>query len=228
MKQFKLEDLLDDSSSELTGEEIKSNQSMDDIMIDRMNEYLEQEPEIPDYIINDPEVVGYPDEYMQDEIYQWVYSSLHGFGSIKDVGCGRGDFGNYLKNQTWPNSFDYIGIDRTKLIIDAGMKKYPELNLICNDWMNIIDATDYTVCIGSLNHDDGSDRYDRFWSVFDHSRQTTNKKIIFVFSTEPEEGFVHYELNRILHGIPEGYPFDIDCSRYKGICKLVFYCQKFQ
>jgi hypothetical protein len=51
--------------------------------------------EIPDYILNDPQQVGYPDKEMQDEIYGWVmeWLSFQPHTSlpyiVKDYGAGR-------------------------------------------------------------------------------------------------------------------------------------------
>lgn len=232
-KNFKLEDLLNDSSMAWNDVEEREINKADTPALELPEDGPQQiDPVIPDYILNDPEIVGYPDVQMQQEIYQWVYASMYTdvFQSksfiVKDFGCGRGDFGG------WLGLSDYIGIDRLPVMIDAGKEKYPGLKLICDDWMYVSITSDYTVCIGSLNQRDGlMDHYDRFWQTFGQAMRSTTKKIIFVFSVGEEEGdgeLVSYDLSRIIDAIPKDFPFEIDCSRFQGVCKLVVHCQRFQ
>ena len=54
-----------------------------------------EEPDIPDRLYTDPEVVGYVDEQSQYDIYQYAIQGnipLTGAVKILDIGCGRGDF----------------------------------------------------------------------------------------------------------------------------------------
>lgn len=200
-------------------------------------EIIVPEPEpmnIPDYMLNDPEIVGYPDVEMQDDIYRWVANDIRFNATVKDFGCGRGDFGDVYLKTLWPNSDDkYIGIDKNPFLIEAGVKKWRskyELSLKHSDWFDEFTMTDYTVCIGSLNEIESKDLGDLLWKTLLHALKTTKERVIFVLNTEPEDGYNHFSLDMIIYtlsGFPNN-PFKIDCSRYKGICKLTVFCNEFE
>lgn len=198
-------------------------------------EIIVPEPEpmnIPDYMLNDPKIVGYPDAEMQDDIYRWVANSIRSGASVKDFGAGRGDFADaYLKN-LWPNSDDkYIGIDKNPFLIEAGIQKWRskyEFALKHGDWFDEFVITDYTVCIGSLNEPETPEPMDFFYRTMTHALQTTKEQVIFVFNTEPEDGYNHFPLNKVIKILSDWKPFRLDCSRYKGICKLTVFCNEFE
>lgn len=187
---------------------------------------------IPDYMLNDPEIVGYPDVEMQDDIYRWVENDIRFNATVKDFGCGRGDFGHAYLKYARPNSDDlYIGIDKNPFLIEAGIRKWRskyEFALKHGDWFDEFTMTDYTVCIGSLNEVETADPMDFFFRTLTHALQTTKEQVIFVFNTEPEEGYNHFPLDKVIDILSEWKPFRLDCSRYKGICKLTVFCNEFE
>ena len=193
---------------------------------------LSQQGIFPDYFLTDPEIVGYDDVEFQQAIYQWASSSVRMAGSsIKDLGCGRGDFKSVIDSNFsfWPNPNPYIGIDFNPLMVDAAKKKYEGIDARHGDWLTLTDQTDYTFCIGSLNDDNGKDKWEVFTNALFHALGNTTNQVIFIFNVgESAEGSFSFELDKLMTILPAGYPFQIDCSRFEGICKLIVYCKKFE
>ncbi len=210
-----LEELLND-------DQIQETPVTGENLIESVNQ---REMKIPDYIIDDPEVVGYPDEKMQWDIYNWVSKSIpNPEATVKDFGCGRGDFGH-----DWVRSENYIGIDRTPVIINAGKKKYPGLDLRLGDWFDCNDVTDHTVCIGSLNSNNGQDEWEYLADTLDHAIATSNISVIFILNRKTElDGYVEYPIGKLLDLLNDDLPFEIDYSKFEDIYKLVVYCKPFE
>lgn len=232
-----IDEQLDEMASNLTPEEIGTNQPMSDIMIDRMNGAIDDFIEaldttkhsIPDYVLTDPEIVGYDDDEFQQAIYRWALSTCRSGTSVKDLGCGRGDFRATINSEFWPSSPEYIGIDFNSLMVGAAKKKYEGIDVRHGDWLTLTDQTDYTFCIGSLNDDNGQDKWEVFTNALFHALGNTANQVIFIFNVgESAEGSFSFELDKLMTILPAGYPFQIDCSRFEGICKLVVYCKKFE
>jgi hypothetical protein len=209
---MKLEDLL--TASKKTPE-IPTVKEIDDL--DKMIATTEI-PVIPDYLINDPEVVGYPSFDLQSTIYNWVAEDLpiHSKYSVKDFGAGRGDFSQYISKGT-----DYIGFEtKTSLVLAGKQKRY--VNLINEDFMHSDLITDYTICIGTLNEDHGNNKWEYFNKTLNHAINTTKTAIIFVLSSNMDglEGFLDYPIDEIIQNMPKGLRFNIDYTRLEDIYKL--------
>jgi SAM-dependent methyltransferase len=84
---------------------------------------------IPEYMLQDPQYVGYPSEEFQDLIYNTsLISTVNSLTeTVLDVGCGRGDFGNYILNATPYKQIKYKGIDVNEIHINVGKQKYQNL-----------------------------------------------------------------------------------------------------
>lgn len=177
---------------------------------------------IPDYLLNDPEAVGYPDEQMQKDIYMWTLQYMVGRHTVKDIGCGRGDFGDYF-----PAEY-YTGIDINQIMISAGKQKHPDLNLICDDYLNYTETTDYTVCIGTLNTFIGIEKWEWFDRTLAYALDTSNIASIFVLQSDTElDGYLSYPINEILTRIPSKLPFKLDYTKFEDIYVLVVYKQPY-
>ena len=82
---------------------------------------------------------------------------------ILDVGCGYGDFYNYLlKKAILPKS--YTGIDLLQQHCDIAKEKLPEsCKIVCGDFLQIdADRADLIILSGTLNY------YDEEWFSFAH------------------------------------------------------------
>lgn len=195
--------------------------------------HLKSEPDtFPDYLLNDPEIVGYPDRVTQHQIYDWVKAKLpYNYFSIKDLGCGRGDFGNWLdvsfehpsdNDPDQSPEINYIGIDNNPNLIQVGQKKYPELKLINSDFNDVSIQTDFTVCIGTLNDEHDLDKWMMFNKTLNHALNNTKTAILFVLQANCYgiEGHLDYPLHELVQNLSEGIRFEIDYSKLEDIYLL--------
>ena len=76
--------------------------------------------------------------------------------SILDVGCGFGEFGNFLAKRY--KDVRYKGVDIVPEFIVNGKKMYPHLTLITADYFNqpLPETFDVIICSGALNSNFGS------------------------------------------------------------------------
>lgn len=224
---MKLEDFLNPTGTILPDEFIVPTETLAQIVTDEIDQQILSELddfEIPEYLLNDPEAVGYPDIEMQNEIYKWVLQYVPAFAdkTVKDLGCGRGDFGdNFFVDK-------YTGIDRNRIMIAAGKQKYPSLNLICDDYLNYTETTDYTVCIGTLNTFIGIEKWEWFDKTLAYALDTSNIAVVFVLQSKTElDGYLDYPINEILTRIPSKLPFKLDYTKFEDIYVLVVYKQPY-
>jgi len=81
--------------------------------------------------------------------------------SVLDVGCGFGDFADYLKRQN--KAVEFTGIDVSEELLLEGQKHFPELKLIQGDLFDFNPAPqsyDYVTLSGALNRKyDGASDY---------------------------------------------------------------------
>ncbi len=71
--------------------------------------------------------------------------------SIIDVGCGMGEYYNYLMDESL-NPKSYLGIDCEESMIDISKKRYPKAHFKIQNILtdSLLDA-DYYVCSGAMN-----------------------------------------------------------------------------
>ena len=181
---------------------------------------------LPEYLINDPLFVGYPDIEMQEDIYRWVAESIpiNGY-TLKDFGCGRGDFYGWLQKDRPFVEPNYIGIDSKVSMVLSGEKKYPGIRIINSDFLENEDVTDYTVCIGTLNDDHGFDKWEYFNRTLITALRTTKTAVIFILSRNFDglDGFLDYPFEELFQNFPSTIPFKIDYSKFEDIYKLTVY-----
>lgn len=179
---------------------------------------------IPDYAIDDPEIVGYPDIEFQEEIYTWTVENNWSDVNVLDVGCGRGDL---------MNLDGYIGIDSNQFIIDAGKSKYPDkklYNISFEDYQPNNITFDSIYFIGTLNVDYGKFNVNEFWSRYEYLGKLIDigleigNKLIFILLHNADEGFVSFPMQNVIELLSrKNLPFKLDYSKFKDIYKLVVY-----
>lgn len=201
---------------------------LSEIMQDDEKSGLYQNP-LPEYLINDPEIVGFPDEEMQKEIYDWVLQDipfgLSGVISIKDLGSGRCDFyGQMMEIQQWKSkqSIDYFGIESNLNLCVVARQKYPKVNVINNKFQDVSIPTDYTVCIGTLNDDHGEDKWEYFNNTLTGCLSDTKTAVIFVLAAdfEGKYGYLDYPIHELVQRLDKNLRWEIDYSLYEDIYKL--------
>lgn len=171
---------------------------------------------IPDYLIHDSEIVGYPDIDFQQQIYLWAISDILIAGrSVLDVGAGRGDLFHFLGSVG-----TYCGYDTNKILTEIGPTKYPDarFSLINEDYLKVTHPQkfDISVCIGTLNSDELKSSFKEF---FDKMYEDTKEVLVFILSTE------YFPFSDIFMNIltDENIPFKVDYSKFEGIYKLSVY-----
>lgn len=190
--------------------------------------------EIPDYLLNDPQVVGYPDLEMQNQIYGMVsdviYHSIYTNDnlrtepySVKDFGAGRGDFSKWLV----VNDDQYTGYEINRLLVEAGKVKYDGINLVEKDFFQSNLKTDFTICVGTLNSMPTNDKWKLFRDVMQKALETTTNKIIFVLANRFDvEGYNDFPLTELVQHLPTN-PFELNYTFLEDIYMLVVHVDEF-
>lgn len=190
-------------------------------LLDEIENYT-SENNFPDYLINDPQIVGYPDLEIQEQIYEWVNEYLPPMNfSVKDFGAGRGDFYGYLSSTN--RDVDYYGFDLNPNLVNVAKSKYPDIQIFNNDYLDISIETDYTVVIGTLNENHGQDKWDNFNKTLIHAQNTTNRSILFVLQADcyENESSCDFPINDLVKILPKNIKFTIDNSKIEDIYILV-------
>ncbi len=85
--------------------------------------------------------------------------------SVLDVGCGFGDFANYLAKQNTP--VEFTGIDVSDELLAEGRRQFPDFNLIHGDLFDLNpdeNSYDFVTLSGALNR--------KFDGAVDYTQQT--------------------------------------------------------
>ncbi len=189
---------------------------------------------LPEYLISDPEIVGYPDLEFQEQIYDWVKDSLPTQGySIKDLGCGRGDFfGHISKREEWEDKFkniQYFGIELNPNLCNVAKQKYPEINIVNNDYFEVDIRTDYTICVGTLGDNLGQNKWENFNKTLKWAISNTNIAVIFILQRDcyQNPAYFDYPLGELFEKINPNVKFVLDYSKIKDIYKLTVHIDGF-
>jgi len=227
---MRLEDLLNNDSPATTAQFIE-----------------ETAPTYPDYLINDPQVVGYPDEDMQQQIYRWIgreisTDTISGRDQdskiiLRDFGAGRGDFMPVFFQSVGKRRGEYIGIETNPNLCSVAQHKYDGINILNESYFENDMVSDYTVVIGTLNESmtsvDDPAIYAKKWDLFNrtltHAMRTTRKKIIFVLARNMDghDEFLDYPLHELFVNIDPNIRLTLDYSEFQDIYKLTVHIGSF-
>lgn len=212
-----------------------------DLQVEQLDKPIPEsnESSFPEYMINDTNFIGYSDETLQYAVYNaTAFGTIQtGVESVLDVGCGRGDFGNYLLS-LYPN-VTYTGIDLNQIMIDVGKYKYSNLNNfnlklekfdsayksdVMYDW--VYHVTDLTINYGiypDFNPFEGDNRYILLKEMIQKSLEICNKGIVLILLNNKEtyDSYLNYSFDKvseILYGL--NVPFGIDNSDIPNVFKL--------
>lgn len=200
----------------------------------QLSNELDQMMTLPSYLLSDPEIVGYPDLEFQEQIYSWVNDSIPTQGyTIKDLGCGRGDFFGYIsKREAWEEKFKdihYFGIELNPNLCTVAKQKYPEINVLNNDYFDTDIQTDYTVCIGTLGDNLGQDKWENFNKTLNWAINNTKISVIFILQRDcyGNEGFFDYPFGELFANLDPNLKFKLDYSELEDIYKLTVHIDGF-
>jgi len=145
--------------------------------IDSVPEPLEEQEEDidPDYLKNDPQVVGYNTAEEQDILYDFILSNFDPTTeSVLDLGCGRGDFLRYVE-EAYQHKLKYHGIDMNKQLIDVAKELSPDNKFTNTNWFSLDGnyAADWVLNIQSTTilYEPEGDDFDQTQAL----RNTVNK-----------------------------------------------------
>jgi len=199
-----------------------------------IKELLQDATSLPTYLLSDPEIVGYPNLEFQEQIYDWVKGSLPTQGyTIKDLGCGRGDFfGHISKREEWEEKFKnihYFGIELNPNLCDVGKQKYPEINILNNDYFEVDIKTDYTVCIGTLGDNLGQNKWENFNKTLNWAISNTKTAVIFILQRDcyQNPAYFDYPFTELFENIDPNVKFVLDYSEMEDIYKLTVHIDGF-
>ena len=99
--------------------------------------------------------VGWKNEMAQQIRFEQLIKIIRDYSnfSINDMGCGVGDFYNYLSSKSY-NFFDYYGYDMLEPMLAVGKAKFAHqrnVHLIKIDNAKDLYIADYTVASGIFN-----------------------------------------------------------------------------
>lgn len=192
----------------LTLEGMTTLQEKEESLHESIDEFYEQP--LPDYLIYEPELVGYPDAEFQQMIYSKVVAELIGCNDVIDLGCGRGDLYPVV------NAFgiQYTGVDQLESMKKVAKQKYPGIEFLCQNWAEpLLAYADAVVVIGSI--DDAA----TFDYMIDMSFGYAKKKVVMILSEEVVS--VHQAISQINH------PYKIDASFASGVYMLTIWKNSF-
>ena len=118
--------------------------------------------------------------------FQLVDNIDFNFSSVLDVGCGVGDFLEYLNTNHFSLK-DYKGIDILDEMVNGAKLKYPDINVECVDVFDYFETHDYAVCNGTINtrifHEDEQQKSFGF-NFIDKLNSITTKGFAINFLTD--------------------------------------------
>jgi hypothetical protein len=190
-----------------------------------------------DYLEYAPEAVGYDNREQQFGIYSTIAGYIGEEDTIMDFGCGRGDFYAWY-TQTYNVEPNYRGIDLSEPLVNAGLRVYPNAQIIQGDWFDTAqyDTADWCINVGSLNMRYDADAVTSDMDYFDKTVLTMfdkcEKGAIILLASDlinvDVEGISVFNagdtLNRVLKLVTpkEGY-VAIDHSYSNGMFSLIIY-----
>ena len=135
--------------------------------------------------------------------FQLVDNIDFNFTSVLDVGCGVGDFLEYL-NINHFSLKDYKGIDILDEMVDGAKSKHPDINVECVDVFDYFETHDYAVCNGTINtrvFDDDEEQKSFGFNFINKLNSITSKGFALNFLTD----FTRDELktNELFYYSPE-------------------------
>lgn len=144
-------------------------------------------------------------QYARFEQFDRLLSLKKDSFSITDVGCGNGEYLNYLKSAGFTN-FDYVGVDHMPEMIDKARFRFPE-EKAC--FRSIIDSheiapTDFIVASGIFNLKFESNDVDWEKTILDTLDVFYEKSSIgFAFNILTSYSDLEYQREELYYASPE-------------------------
>lgn len=203
---------------------------------------INEKPTIEPYMLESPNFVGY--ENIEDQEHMYNLCSFGIFNpsitSLVDLGCGRGDFGHYVKS-TINSNINYIGVDVNPVMINTGNEKYknkftdPDSFKLINanyydnleikgDW--VVNLTNLTIPYGYHN----GDSMEQFKDLLEISLQICEVGCVFMLLNDKQQfpGYFQYNIGSLTNYLDQiGVRYAVDYTDKIHIFKLVIFKQPF-
>ena len=133
--------------------------------------------------------------------------------SLLDVGCGFGDYFNYLKQKGIKN-IKYNGIDLSDEIVDVANEKNPLINVVQGNVLDLPDDKkfDYVVSVG-VNGVKTGDNWDNLTSVLDKMWKLCKKGIAYNavsnFASEQDEQIYFVSPIRVIEHVMNNLTYKV-------------------
>lgn len=237
----------------VTLEEIESSNIVEDSIINdsiepdntvlNTDNQLEQiaghKPEITNYMLDESNFVGYESKEQQEHVYR-----LASFGvitpvtkSVLDLGCGRGDFGSYIK-RVINQDIKYTGIDVNPLMVQIGTAKHAELGenglqFKIADYFNFTPTDEYEWVFNNINctipygYHTG-DKWAQLLDLIKKSIEYCTIGCVFILLNDKRsyDGFFQYNPGELINLLGD-VRYAIDNTDMQDVFKLVIFKQPF-
>lgn len=218
--------------------------------LEKIEESVPENQLLPDYLLTDPEVVGYPDLEMQENIYEYALMGVLPLVldpvspiAVVDIGAGRGDLRAYLERRYNGSlvGLDYFGYELNFIHVTAAKQKYG-IEILVSDFANIeYNFKGWGFCIGSLNDDYGlfppdspREKFEYFRKLLDSCLRNISDGTVFILLNETDENqpnLIPFPISEMVEFLDSEYTdvaYNLDYSRFQGIYKLIIYNQRLQ
>lgn len=213
---------------------------------EEQNETLEAEKtRIPEYLLTDTEVVGYPDLEMQENIYSYaIRTVLPAFLDttdpidVVDIGAGRGDLRGFLARKYADNEglsgINYYGYELNSIHRNIAMQKYG-IFLSGKEFSEVrASFKGWGFCIGSLNDDYGlfdlseESKLFYFRKLLSNALDIISEGVVFILLNDnrSDSNLISFPVSSIVRLLEEHFPdiaYTVDQSSFHGIYRLVVY-----
>jgi SAM-dependent methyltransferase len=157
-----------------------------------------REESTPDYLLNDPRVIGYNNKEEQNLLFGILsqIGVIPSQESILDIGCGVGDYYEYV-NQNIDVPTKYLGIDINPNMISLAKQKYPDINFETKDLADQTERFDFVVASGLFNLKLTDDMYDYVYKSIDKMYELAKGGVAFNMlsndnNISPIDGLAYY------------------------------------
>jgi SAM-dependent methyltransferase len=202
----------------------------EEVPVEASKELNEEKVLLPEYMLNDPELVGFTDLESQLSFYKLATDGLplldEGL-SVFDMGCGRGDFYDYLKNNVNPN-IKYFGVDTKNQIIQVSKQKYgDEINTQVLNWFDADGEYDWVFNNMStiLNYGYDVDRYVYLKNTIDKGMSLSKFGMVLTLLSDNSgvDSYIDFRVSKVIELIEGRFLFGVDQSTNSNIYKLVIF-----
>lgn len=194
--------------------------------IDPATEEVESETPtsaLPEYLLTDPEVVGFTDTESQYNFYAWALTGIDVVEkTVLDQGCGRGDFYNIIAAR----GGTYTGVEFNPVLCKAA-EELGHKSIYNEDWFNIDAEFDWVFNIFGMLQPygaQGDDSLELLNRTIEHTLPNVKEGMVLMLIAD-NSGVESYNQHKIADvvGLLPDHRYIIDRSINSSIFKITIY-----